>query len=209
MKLAGIALDKTLAELLNLLRNADEIGIIMRQQTIITMRDNHAVIPENHAGQHALRQLDIPEGNPGQRGFTLDFRLEQADFAMGEILHIEGRRRHQYPIDFVSRNELWIQHQVNVKVVFEIILGLTHELHIANPRNRMLDAMLFCQNAADHIDFVAGGHGNEDIRVTDIRIVHGNRAGAIGRNGEHVQRVLGCFQLALILVHNDYIKLFF
>ena len=51
--------DEVGAEFFNGFGIANEIGIIMRQETIIAMRDDHAVIPEDHAGQNRFWHFQI------------------------------------------------------------------------------------------------------------------------------------------------------
>ena len=127
---------------------------------------------------------------------------------MRKIFYIQRCRRHENTVDFIGGNQFRIQHQINIKIPLEVFLGLRHKLHIANTGNRMLDAMLLGQYTGHHVHFVTGRHGNEDIRIPHIRIVHGNRTGTIGRNREYIQRILSRLQLALVLINNHYIKLF-
>ena len=180
----------------------------MGLEAIITMRDNHAMVAENHSGQHPFGQLNILQRNPCQRGFALDFRFKEPDFPVRKVFHVQCCRGHENPVDFVGSDKLGIEHHINIKIFLEIILGLRHELHITDAGNGMLDAMFLGQYTGHHVHFVTGRHRNENIRIPHIRVVHGNGAGAIGRNRQHIQRILGRLQLAFVLVDNHHIKLF-
>ena len=58
-----IALDEIDAEFLNRPGIADKVSIVMRQELVVAVRDNHAVIPENHADQYGRRNFQILKGN--------------------------------------------------------------------------------------------------------------------------------------------------
>ena len=71
----------------------------------------------------------------------------------------------------------------------------------------MPDTVLLGENAADHIHLIAGGHGDEDVRVADVRVIHRNRARAVREDRQHIQRVLHRFELVLVVIHDDDIEL--
>ena len=201
-----VALHEILAELLDLLRNADEIRIVMRQQIIVAMRDDHAVIAEDHPREHPRRQLDIAELLPRERRAPPHARLEQPHLPMREILDIERRRRHEDAVDLRRRDELRVQHEVDIEILLEILLGLAHELHIADARDRMRDAVLLREDAGDHVHLVARRHRDEDIRAADVRLVHRDGARAVRVDREHIERILRPLELRGILVDHDDIE---
>ena len=209
VQLAGIALHESLAELLDLLRNADEVGIVVWQQAVVAVRDDHAVVAEDHAGQHALRELDVLERDVCQRRRAAHLRLKQPDLAVREVLDVEGRRRHEDAVDLVRRDELRVEHEVDVEVLLEVVPRLAHELHVADTGDRMADAVLLREDTGDHVDLIAGRHGDEDVGPADVGVVHRDGARAVGEDGQHVERVLDRLQLAFIVIDDDHIELFF
>ena len=209
VQLAGVALHEGLAELLDLLWDADEIGVVVRQQTVVAVRDDHAVVAEDHAGQHALRELDVLQGDIRQRRRATHFRLEQPDLAVCEVLDIERSRCHEDAVDLVGSDELRVEHEVDVEILLEVVLGLAHELHIADARNRVADAMLLREDAGDHVDLVAGRHRDEDVGPADIGVIHRDGARTVGEDRQYIECVLDGLQLAFIVIDDDHVELFF
>ena len=209
MQLAGVALHEGLAELLDLLRDADEVGIVVRQQAVVAVRDDHAVVAEDHAGQHALRELDVLERDVRQRRRAAHLRFEQPDLAVREVLDVESGRRHEDAVDLVGSDELRVEHEVDVEILLEVVLGLAHELHIADARNRVADAMLLREDAGDHVDLVAGRHRDEDVGPADIGVIHRDGARTVGEDRQYIECVLDGLQLAFIVIDDDHVELFF
>ena len=70
-------------------------------------------------------------------------RFKETDLAVGKIFYVESCRHHEDAVNFTGRNQFRIEHEVDVKIFPQIIFGFRHELHIADPRCRIADAMFF------------------------------------------------------------------
>ena len=180
----------------------------MREQAVIAMRDNHAVIAENHAGQDGRRHIHILERDVDERRMAADLRFKKPDLAVGKIFDIKGCRRHEDTVDFTGRNHFRIEHKVDVEVLLQIIFGFRQELHIPDTGSGVFDAVFLGHDAGNHIDFINSRTGDEDIGTADIGIVHGNRAGPIGQDRQYIQLILDDFQSFFIMIDDDDIELF-
>ena len=90
----------------------------MRQELVVAVWDDHAVIPENHADQYRRRNFQILEGNIDQGRMAAHLRFKQAHLAVGEIFYVQRRRRHDDAVDFLGRNQLRVQHQIDIEIFF-------------------------------------------------------------------------------------------
>ena len=132
----------------------------------------------------------------------VDFDFEQPHFAAREFVHVQSRRRHQYPINFVRGNHFGIEHQVDVKIFLEIIFSLAQKLHVADTGNRVADAVLFGKNAGNHVDFVGARDGNEHVRAVYVGVVHCYGARAVCGDCQHVQIIFHGGKLTFLAVDN-------
>ena len=203
-----VAGDEVLTEFLDGLGVADEIRIVAREQAVIAMRDDHAVIAENHAGQDGRRHVHILKGDIDERRMTADLGFKEPDLAVGEVFDIEGGRRHEDAVDFTGRDHFRIEHEVDVEILLQIILGFRQELHVPDAGRRVLDAVFLGHDTGDHIDFIDSRTGDEDIGTADIGIVHGNRAGPVGQDGQYIEIILDDFQPFFIMIDDDDVELF-
>ena len=200
--------NKILTEFFNSLGITDKIRIIVRQEAIIAMRYDHAVIAENHPCQDGLGHVQVFQRYIGQMGMAADLRFKQPDLAIGKIFDIESRRHHEDAVDFTGRDHFRIEHEVNIKIFLQIILGFRHELHIPDTRRRIAYAMFLGKDAGNHIDFINSRHSDENIGIADIGIVHGDRTGTIGQNSQYIEIVFDSLQPFFILIDDDDVILF-
>ena len=198
-----VALHEALAELLNAVGQPDEVGVVARQEYVVAVRDNHAVIAEDQPCEDAVRQLQTFQRRARNGGAAADARLEKAHLALREILHIERGGRHEDAIDFVCRNEFGIEHEVNVKIFLEIAPRLYGEIHVTDACDRVRNAVLLCEYAGDNVHLVALRHSDEDVRTLDVGVVHRERACDIRLDRQHVEHRLCRLKLALLAVHHD------
>lgn len=70
-----------------------------------------------------------------------DLGFKQTDLAVGKIFDIECCRRQENPIDFTGRNHFRIDDQVDIKILFQIILSPGQELHVADTDGRVFNAV--------------------------------------------------------------------
>ena len=68
--------------------------------------------------------------------------------------------------------------------------------------------MFLGHDTGDHIDFIDSRTGDEDIGTADIGIVHGNRAGPVGQDGQYIEIILDDFQPFFIMIDDDDVELF-
>ena len=68
--------------------------------------------------------------------------------------------------------------------------------------------MLFGQNTGHHIYLIGGSNGYKDVSTTNVIIIHGNRAGAVGLNGQNIQTGLNILQAGCIVIHHNYVIFF-
>ena len=159
------------------------------------MGDNHPMVTEDQPCQNALRQGQVLEWNAGDRRMAADARFEELHLALCKILHIECGRGHEDAVDFVRRDELGVQHEINVKIFLEILSCLHRDLHIADTGNRMTNAVFLREDTGDNVHLVALRHRDENVRTVDVGIVHRYGARDICLDCEYVERRLCRLQL--------------
>ena len=196
-----------LAELLDLDGIADEVGVVVRQQAVVAVRNDHALVAEDHARENRLWHFEILQRDVRQRRVTRHLRLEEAHLAACEVLDVERGGRHEDAIDLARCDQFGIQHEVDVEVLLQVFLRFRKELHVADACDRVRDAVLLREDARDHVDLVARRHGDEDVRRADVGIVHRDGAGAVRRDRQHVERVLRRFEPRLVLIDEHDIEL--
>ena len=165
------------------------------------------MVAENHPRQHRRRQRQIFQRDIRIGRIILHLRLKKPHLALGEILHIQRRRCHQDAVNFHRRNIFGIQEQVNIEILLYISLRLGQKLRIADACRRVLDAVLLREDASHHIHLVLRRHRNQNIRAAHVGIVHRDRACAIRRDCQHVQRIFRRLQPRLIPVNDHHIVL--
>ena len=82
----GTAFRHTPAEFFYIFRRADEVSVVVREQAVIAVGDNHLMITENHGGKDFIRQFQIFERYMDIRRLALYPCLIQTDAAIGENL---------------------------------------------------------------------------------------------------------------------------
>ena len=105
------------------------------------MGDDHALVAENHTDQNRRRHIHILKRHIDQRRMAGDFGFKQTDLAVGKIFDVERRRRQENPIDFAGRDHFRIDDQVDIKILFQIVLGPGQKLHVANADGRVFDTV--------------------------------------------------------------------
>ena len=134
--------------------------------------------------------------------------FKEPHLAIGEIFDVERCRRHEDAVDFAGRNHFRVEHEVDVEILLEIILGFRQELHVPDTGCRIFDAVLLGHDAGHHIHFIDGRAGDEDIGTANVRVIHGDRAGPVGQDRQHIEIILDDFQPFFIMVDDDDVELF-
>ena len=106
-------------------------------------------------------------------------------------------------IDFIGRNALRIQVQVDVEFLAQELLVLRRIPFIADPRHRMFGAERFGQTARHHVHFVTVRHGNKNVGVADFRQRQDFGTAAITLDSQDVEGVLDNLAPLLILLDDD------
>ena len=175
VQLVRVALHQTLAELFNLVRQTDEVGVVARQEHIVAVGDDHAVIAEDESREHTGRELQRFQRRARDRGFAPDARLKETHLALTEVLHVERGWRHEDAVDFARRNQLRIEREVDVKIFLEIGARLHRKVHVTDAGDRVGDAVFLREYAGDHVHLVALCDGDENVRPLNVGIVHRER----------------------------------
>ena len=76
---------------------------------------------------------------------------------------------------------------------------------IADARDGILRTQTLGHQAAEHIGFIAGRGGNDDIRLLRARVNQRFRVRAVAADAHDVQRILAALQRLLIYIHNHHI----
>ena len=197
-----------MAELLNALGQPNEVGIVPREEHIVAVRDNHAMVAEDQPREYAVRQCQLLERLAGDGGAAADARLKQAHLALRKVLHVECSGGHENARDFVCRDELRVEHEINIKIFFEILSCLYRHIHVADACDCVRDAVLLREYAGNNVHLVALRHGDEDIRALDVRVVHRERTCDVRLDRQYIERCLCRFELAILAVHHDNIHAF-
>ena len=185
----GTAFRHTPAEFFYIFRRADEVSVVVREQAVIAVGDNHLMITENHSGKDFIRQFQIFERYMDIRRLALYPCLIQTDAAIGEISHVKGGGRHEDAPYFFCRDQLRTQNQVNVKIFLEIFGGFLKEFRVADAGNRVGDSVFLCQHGSKNIHLIHFGHRHENRCIPYIGIPCEIRTCPVGGDREHIQRV--------------------
>ena len=167
------------------------------------MRNNHAMIAEDESCEYAVRQCQRLEFLTGDGGAAADARLEKAHLTLRKVLYVECGGGHENARDFICRDELWVEHEINIKILFEILSCLYRNTHVADARDCVRDAMFFRKHAGDDVYLVALRHGDEDVRALDVGIIHRERTGDICLDRQHIERRLRRLKLTLLAIHDN------
>ena len=159
-KRAGVLLNKICAEFFNRLRKSDKICAVMSLKRIVAVRDNHSVISVNQARQNSRRQFQIFERNICQSAVFSDFCLEQSNFSVRKIVNVQRGGSHQNSVNFIRGDNFGIYQQINIEIFFHVLARLADKLHVADSGYCVLDAVIFRQNASNHVHFVRRGNRN-------------------------------------------------
>ena len=156
-----------------------------------------------HGGKLDGRIMIVQLGNrrSHDRIAGVDAELNHFHPSMRERFDVDRKRESQQPRDFLRRRALRIDHLIDIQLVLQHnqAFGV---FRIANARDGILRAELFRRKAADHVQLIAAGDGDDDVRRFNIGFNQRFYICAIAANTAHVQRFHRARKRRIALVDN-------
>ena len=127
--------------------------------------------------------------------------LDHLRAALGEGIHLGGAGEAQDARDLGRGRLLGVEHQREAELVLEED-HLAEILHRAHARDSVLHAQLLAGQAAEHVNRVVVGHGDEQVRIADAGLAEHAVIRAVAQQCHHVNAVGKLLQTVLVTVHN-------
>ena len=174
----------------------------------VAIGDDHAPLPLHrgiqHPGNFRHTRAELAQGTAHHDVLLLGAEFHHFHLAPGEVLDIIGKGKAQQAADLHGGSPLGIDRHVHAGLVLEqgqacIILGVT------DTGNGILRAQTLGNQAAEHIDFITGGGGHQDIRLIHPRVHEGTGIGAIALDAHHVQGILTALEHRFVIIDHHHI----
>ena len=156
-----------------------------------------------HLGNAAQLMAQLPQGMTDNRVLFLSAEFHHFHPAPGEGLDIGREGEAQQAADFQRGSPLRVHRQVDAHFLLQNGQAVVI-FRVAYAGNGKLGAQPLGDQAAQHIGFIAGGGGDDDVRLFRARVHQGGGVGPVAPYAHYVQRVLAAAQHFLAAVHNHH-----
>ena len=123
---------------------------------------------------------------------------------LGKGFDVACKGKAQQPADFQRGGTLGIDRHVDAHLALQKRQAVV-VFRVTDAGDGVLGSQLFGHQAAKHVGFVAGGGGNDDIRLVRPRVHQSGGVGPIATHAQHIQRILAALEDFLAAVHNDHV----
>ena len=180
-----------LEELSHAGRLADEVELVSGGGDIGAVGDNALVPPLRRAEQNG-QGLDLTaqlrERMAADKVVRLDPETNELHPPAVEGLQIGRGGEPEQPGNFHGGGVLRIDDHVDADYLFQG--GQLHGvLHVAHPGDGVLGTQPLGGEAADHVNFIQAGGGNQNVGMFGIRLPQGGNGRAVALDAHDVQRV--------------------
>ena len=188
---------------LQLMGRGSEVDLVPRLQHEIA-RGNVRLLPAGHgADQHPDPDIAVQVGkaHPVEGGIFRQSVLHQLQPSLGKRLQLHGRREPQHPgnlpggglfrVDGHGKAQ-FLPHEAQLLFIFRV----------ADAGNRVGNAQLLGHQTRQDIDLVAGGRGNEQVRLVGLRLFLDVVAGAVSAHPHHIININDVVHQLGILVND-------
>ena len=174
----------------------------------IAARNDHAAIALHHGVQYLWNAVHLgcnfAQRATDHRVVLLRAELHHFHPAAGKGFDIIGKWEAQQAADFLRCGALRIDRHVDIQLMAQQIQAFII-FRIADARDGILRTQTLGHQAAEHIGFIAGRGGNDDIRLLRARVNQRFRVRAVAADAHDVQCILAALQRLLIYIHNHHI----
>ena len=177
-----------LHELVGLIRTRDIADHIAVHDGVITTRDDDLVAALDGADQDIDLQntRDVIHADADDVAVLRHLDADQVDLAAGEAVDLHDRRETKQTLDLLRRRHLRVDDHREVQLVTEVV-DLILVLRITDTRDGVTVTFLLRDQAAQHVDFIGVGCGDEDICILDTGLLLDRQHGAVSVDTHDIQ----------------------
>ena len=161
----------------------------------------------------ALHRHELHMGKPGVQpaeGFAGDVVLVRHQKfhhfhpAVGEGFDVHGKGEAQQPGDFLSGGAFRVDDLIDIQLFLQKgqAFGV---FRVANAGDGIAGTQLFGGQAADHVQFVVGGDGDDDVRLFRPGLNEGAHVAAVAPHAQYIQGFGGPGQGVFVLINNGHV----
>ena len=177
--------------------------MIASAQHGISIGDEHLSVPLNRANQYfyMISSRQSAQHLSVQRTPLLNLNLHQLYSALCKKIHLCRRGHPQHPGNFRSSRHFRIHREAEPQLLPHKIQALSH-FRAAHPGNRMLDAELLGNQAANNIDFIFTRNCDYKIRSRNAGFDLYITVNPVSTNAGNILRIGGQTQRVRIIINN-------
>ena len=177
-----------LHELVGLIRTRDVADDIPIHDGVITTRDDDLVATLDGADQDIDLQntRDVIHADADDVAVLRHLDTDQVDLAAGEAVDLHDRREAKQTLDLLGGRHLRVDDHREVQLVTEVV-DLILVLRVTDTRDGVTVTFLLCDQAAQHVDFIGVGCGDEDICILDTGLLLDRQHGAVSVDTHDIQ----------------------
>ena len=194
---------------LRLLRTCHHGDPVPGLQLELTGGDDDVKLPPLHrADQHVGTELsDVLQRHAVQRGTRRHAGFENFHMPSGKGVDFDGRGEPQYPGHFRGAGFLRVDGHAEPQIVLDEVQFL-HVHGVAHPGDGVPRAQLLADEAAQQVQLVRAGTGNDEVCLIRSGLQLNLPGSAVALHDHHVQLVVGLIQPDPGAVHQRHFMLF-
>ena len=164
---------------------ADDVAV---HDGVITTRDDDLVATLDGADQDIDLQntRDVIHADADDVAVLRHLDTDQVDLAAGEAVDLHDRREAKQTLDLLGGRHLRVDDHREVQLVTEVV-DLILVLRVTDTRDGVTVTFLLCDQAAQHVDFIGVGCGDEDICILDTGLLLDRQHGAVSVDTHDIQ----------------------
>ena len=198
-----------LEELVGLFLCCKEGDLIAVLQYKVTVRDDDAAAALHSTHQNIALQAggDLADGHAIQPLLCSECKLDQPHTAVCKGVDLACTREAQQMGDFLCCSHFRIDDGRNADLLFDKVQLMTVG-RVAHTGNCMAVARLFGKHAAQQVQLIRTGHGNEHIRVFNAGLCQRGDRGTVAHDAQHIVAFSQVLHTRFVGIHNGHIMVF-
>ena len=177
-----------LHEFVGLIRTCDIADDITVHDGVVTTRDDDLVAALDRADQDVDLQntRDVIHADADDVAVLRHLDADQVDLAAGEAVDLHDRREAKQTLDLLRRRHLRVDDHREVQLIPKVV-DLILVLRITDTRDSVTVTFLLRDQAAQHVDFIGVGCGDEDICILDTGLLLDRQHRAVSVDTHDIQ----------------------